>query len=152
SRHRPHQHRAPRVPRSRDRQPRPYRRQGLAPRHPRRTYAQRRPPAHKRPSRQKVPTTCITKMRHDSSVLVSLQDIMDSPPSASALASERRVGFFPTVGGKWFALAVLFSMNLLNYVDRYAFFAVGPQVQEHLRISNLRLGVLNSAFMIVYTL
>jgi MFS family permease len=77
---------------------------------------------------------------------------MDSPISGPALASERRVGFFPTVGGKWFALAVLFSMNLLNYVDRYAFFAVGPQVQEHLRISNLRLGVLNSAFMIVYTL
>ena len=36
----------------------------------------------------------------------------------------------PAIGGKYFALAVLFVMNTLNYVDRYAFFAAGSQIQE----------------------
>jgi MFS family permease len=56
------------------------------------------------------------------------------------------------MGGRYFALAVLFSMNLLNYVDRYTFFAVGTQIQRDLQIGNSRLGVLNASFMIVYTL
>jgi MFS family permease len=43
-------------------------------------------------------------------------------------------------------------MNLLNYVDRYSFFAVGTQIQRDLGIGNFRLGVLNASFMIVYTL
>jgi MFS family permease len=47
---------------------------------------------------------------------------------------------------------VLFSMNLLNYVDRYSFFAVGTQVKHALHIGDFRLGVLNSSFMIVYTI
>jgi MFS transporter, Spinster family, sphingosine-1-phosphate transporter len=58
---------------------------------------------------------------------------------------------FPTVGGKYFALAVLFTMNLLNYVDRYSFFAVGKPIQDELDISNTRFGWLGVAFMIVYT-
>jgi MFS family permease len=56
------------------------------------------------------------------------------------------------VGGSSFALAVLFSMNLLNYVDRYSFFAVGTHVKSTLHIKDFRLGVLNSSFMIVYTI
>ena len=71
---------------------------------------------------------------------------------SSTLASERRTGIFPTIGGKGFALAVLFSMNLLNYVDRYTFFAVGPQIQSDLHIGDARLGWLYSSFMIVYTM
>jgi MFS family permease len=43
-------------------------------------------------------------------------------------------------------------MNLLNYVDRYTFFAVGPQIQHDLHISYSRLGWLFSSFMIVYTM
>ncbi len=39
-----------------------------------------------------------------------------------AIASSHEL---PTIGGKYFALAVLFAMNLLNYVDRYSFFAAG---------------------------
>ena len=38
----------------------------------------------------------------------------------------------PTIGGKYFALAVLFAMNLLNYVDRYSFFAAGSHIQTRL--------------------
>jgi MFS family permease len=49
-------------------------------------------------------------------------------------------------------LLILFSMNLLNYVDRYSFFAVGAQIQRDLHISNRGYGELCAAFMIVYTL
>ncbi len=55
-------------------------------------------------------------------------------------------------GGKYFALAVLFSMNLLNYIDRYSFAAVGKLIQTDLHISNTRYGILYSAFMVVYTI
>ena len=43
-------------------------------------------------------------------------------------------------------------MNLLNYVDRYSFFAVGTHIQNDLKISNQGYGVLSASFMIVYTL
>lgn len=77
---------------------------------------------------------------------------MQSPSSGTAAASTRKPGLVPTVGGSTFALVVLFSMNLLNYVDRYSFFAVGTHVKHALHIGDLRLGVLNSSFMIVYTI
>jgi MFS family permease len=77
---------------------------------------------------------------------------MQSPTTDPVLAPGRPVGLFPTVGGKYFALLVLFSMNLLNYVDRYSFFAVATQVKRDLHISNTRYGILSSSFMIVYTL
>ncbi len=59
------------------------------------------------------------------------------PPSPNRLIcppSPKRAGGLPTIGGKYFALAVLFGMNLLNYVDRYSFFAVGPKIQDALHI------------------
>src|SRR3954470_24335080 len=77
---------------------------------------------------------------------------MQSPSSGPAVASARSFGIFPTVGGSYFALAVLFSMNLLNYIDRYSFFAVGTQVKHALHIGAARLGILNASFMIVYTI
>src|SRR3954470_14516486 len=77
---------------------------------------------------------------------------MQSPTTSSALATEHGAGILPPIGGRYFALAVLFSMNLLNYVDRYSFFAVGTQIQLDLDIRNFRLGILNASFMIVYTL
>lgn len=77
---------------------------------------------------------------------------MQLPLTGLAVAPGRPSRFFPTVGGKYFALAVLFSMNLLNYVDRYSFFAVATQVKRDLHISNTRYGFLSSSFMIVYTL
>jgi MFS family permease len=58
----------------------------------------------------------------------------------------------PTIGGKYFALIVLFVMNTLNYVDRYAFFAAGSHIQHDLHLDDLWFGVLGSAFMIVYTI
>lgn len=77
---------------------------------------------------------------------------MQSPTTDPEFASTRTRGVFPTIGGKYFALAVLFSMNLLNYVDRYSFFAVGTHIKKDLQISNEGYGYLSASFMIVYTL
>ncbi len=77
---------------------------------------------------------------------------MQSPTTDPEFASSKTVPFLPTIGGKYFALAVLFSMNLLNYVDRYSFFAVGTHIKRDLHIGNNGYGYLSSSFMIVYTL
>ncbi|MGO9597398.1 MAG: spinster family MFS transporter [Isosphaeraceae bacterium] len=75
------------------------------------------------------------------------------PSSArSATLSSPGSSLLPTVGGKYFALGVLFVMNLLNYIDRYSFFAVGTQIQRDLAINDQWYGVLGGSFMIVYTI
>lgn len=56
------------------------------------------------------------------------------------------------VRGAGFALIVLFSMNLLNYVDRYVLAAVGPAIQSDLDMGPGPFGWLGSAFIIVYTI
>ena len=43
-------------------------------------------------------------------------------------------------------------MNLLNYIDRYSFFAVGTQIKRDLAIDDKWYGVLGGSFMIVYTI
>jgi MFS family permease len=77
---------------------------------------------------------------------------MSSPGSQSAEALAKKPLKLPTIGGKNFALAVLFTMNLLNYVDRYSFFAAGTHIQKDLHIDDYWFGVLGVSFMIVYTL
>jgi len=58
----------------------------------------------------------------------------------------------PTIGGPLFALAVLFGMNLLNYIDRYSFFAVGVDIKKSFDIDDFWYGILGASFMVVYTL
>jgi MFS family permease len=77
---------------------------------------------------------------------------MQFPTTGPAVAPGRPAGLLPTLGGKYFALAVLFSMNLLNYMDRYSFFAVATQVKKDLTLNNTRYGILSASFMVVYTL
>jgi MFS family permease len=76
---------------------------------------------------------------------------MVSPTSRSVVMTTPRVPT-PTIGGKYFALAILFSMNLLNYVDRYSFFAVGTQIKRDFEIDDFWYSVLGVSFMIVYTI
>jgi MFS transporter, Spinster family, sphingosine-1-phosphate transporter len=76
---------------------------------------------------------------------------MPSPPSDPALDRAIRRSTF-TIASPYFALAVLFSMNLLNYVDRYVFFAAGPKINKELDFDDPQFGVLSVSFMIVYTL
>lgn len=54
--------------------------------------------------------------------------------------------------GAYYALFVLFSMNMLNYMDRYVFYSVGDLVSRDLRFNDLQFGILSSSFMVVYTL
>ena len=54
--------------------------------------------------------------------------------------------------GAGFALAILFSMNLLNYVDRYVFAAVGPAIIKAIGSTKAGYGFLGSSFIIVYTI
>lgn len=77
------------------------------------------------------------------------------PPKSESVetpANAKRAGGLPTFGGKYFALAVLFAMNLLNYVDRYSFFGVAEQIKTEFRIDNFWYSVLGVSFMIVYTI
>ena len=76
---------------------------------------------------------------------------MESPTSRSVVMTTSRTPI-PTIGGKYFALAILFSMNLLNYVDRYSFFAVGTQIKRDFEIDDFWYSVLGVSFMIVYTI
>ena len=77
---------------------------------------------------------------------------MHSPSTQSVVVSSPGSSLLPTIGGKYFALGVLFVMNLLNYIDRYSFFAVGTQIQRDLVIDDRWYGVLGGSFMIVYTI
>jgi MFS transporter, Spinster family, sphingosine-1-phosphate transporter len=75
---------------------------------------------------------------------------MSSPGSQSALA--KRPFQLPTLGGKYTALAVMFTMNLLNYVDRYSFIAAGTHIMGEFHIDDTRFGWVGASFMIVYTI
>jgi MFS family permease len=49
-----------------------------------------------------------------------------------------------------YALALLLTVNLLNYIDRQVLYAVFPLVKSDLNLSDTALGFLGSAFMICY--
>ena len=49
-----------------------------------------------------------------------------------------------------YALALLLSVNLLNYIDRQVLFAVFPLIKSDLQLSDTALGFLGSAFMLSY--
>ena len=51
-----------------------------------------------------------------------------------------------------YVLAVMVGINFLNYMDRYVAAAVGHSVQTELRISDSELGLLGTAFLLVYAL
>src|SRR6185503_6390185 len=55
-----------------------------------------------------------------------------------------------TPGRARYALGVLFTINLFNYIDRQVISGVLPLVQQDLRLSDTGLGWLASAFMILY--
>jgi len=54
--------------------------------------------------------------------------------------------------GAALTLALLFAINLLNYIDRYVLPGVLPLVEKHFGVSKERLGWLAPAFLVVYML
>ena len=51
-----------------------------------------------------------------------------------------------------YALGLLLTVNILNYIDRQVLFAVFPLIKIDLRLSDTALGFLGSAFMLSYML
>lgn len=49
-----------------------------------------------------------------------------------------------------YALGLFLTVNLLNYIDRQVLYAVFPLIKESLQLSDTSLGLLGSAFMVVY--
>jgi predicted MFS family arabinose efflux permease len=49
-----------------------------------------------------------------------------------------------------YALALLLAVNLLNYIDRQALYAVFPLIKADFALSDTALGLLGSAFMLCY--
>lgn len=49
-----------------------------------------------------------------------------------------------------YALGLLFTVNLLNYIDRQVLFAVFPLIKAELSLSDTALGLLGSGFMVSY--
>jgi MFS family permease len=56
----------------------------------------------------------------------------------------------PKLQYSYYALILLFAINLLNYIDRQALFAVFPLIKAELQLSDAALGFLGSAFMLSY--
>jgi MFS family permease len=52
--------------------------------------------------------------------------------------------------GPWFALAVLFGINLMNFFDRQLLGALGEPVRKEFGLSDTALGILGTAFTLVY--
>ena len=77
---------------------------------------------------------------------------MSSSGSQPAKTAAKQPFQLYTIGGKYAALAVLFSMNLLNYVDRYSFIAAGTHIMKEFKIDDTRFGWVGASFMIVYTI
>jgi MFS family permease len=48
------------------------------------------------------------------------------------------------------ALALLFGVNFLNYIDRYVIGAVAPLIQAEFRLQDTQLGLIGSMFMVAY--
>jgi MFS transporter, Spinster family, sphingosine-1-phosphate transporter len=49
-----------------------------------------------------------------------------------------------------FAVALLFGVNFLNYIDRYVIAAVGPLIQREFSLRDTELGLVGSMFMVAY--
>ena len=50
----------------------------------------------------------------------------------------------------WLALALLFGVNFLNYIDRYVIAAVAPLIQKDFALADAQLGLVGSMFMAAY--
>ncbi len=55
-----------------------------------------------------------------------------------------------TRGQARFAVALLFGVNFLNYIDRYVIAAVLPLIQQEFRLDDARAGYVLSMFVLVY--
>jgi MFS family permease len=74
------------------------------------------------------------------------------PLPSSASGGEGFPAAAPVTRTAWLALALLFGVNFLNYIDRQIIFAVQILIQQDFHLTDAQLGTLGSAFMVVYML
>src|SRR5579883_345404 len=51
-----------------------------------------------------------------------------------------------------YALVVMVSINFLNYADRWVASAAAPQIQRDFHLSDFQVGLLGTAFLLVYAI
>jgi len=67
----------------------------------------------------------------------------DQVPMPSAVARAGRYAAY--------VFWLMFVINFLNYLDRWIFTGLSPIIQQDLKIDEFRLGILGSAFLLIYT-
>src|SRR6266487_1785218 len=66
--------------------------------------------------------------------------------------STKNVSSRPSRSQARFAFSILFTINVLNYADRYVLPAILPKVQQDLGLTTIEEGLLGSSFLLVYGL
>src|SRR6266516_4539386 len=60
---------------------------------------------------------------------------------------------FPVARGyARYVLALMFGINLFNYLDRYVAASVAPMVQKELHLTDSQIGLFGTAFLLVYAI
>ncbi len=70
--------------------------------------------------------------------------------TANPTSARSKVSLRPTRGQARFAFTILFTINILNYADRYVLPAILPKIQADLGLTSLEAGLLGSSFLLVY--
>jgi MFS family permease len=73
-------------------------------------------------------------------------------PFAPSVSADLRASRRRTSGYATYAFAIMFSINFLNYMDRYVFTGASPIIGQELGLGLDQLGYIASAFLIVYSL
>src|SRR5438093_3878636 len=68
-----------------------------------------------------------------------------NPPVLSYQAPAQPSGPYP-----WLVVVMLWFVCLFNYADRQAIFSVFPLLRTEMKLSDIQLGIIGSAFMWVY--
>jgi MFS transporter, Spinster family, sphingosine-1-phosphate transporter len=71
------------------------------------------------------------------------------PPITGGVTRRERGSFFSTPAWVFW---LLFSINVVNYLDRLLVVAVGPTIKAEFHLTDRTIGLLGSAFLIVYTI
>lgn len=78
----------------------------------------------------------------------------NAPPSNTNDTNDTKQSANPPISAaySYYALAVFSILNLLNYVDRFIFSALIPNIKSDMKFTDEQIGYLGSAFTIVYTI
>src|SRR5579884_2810355 len=87
-----------------------------------------------------------------SDATVSPQGASPAPAPAPAPASPMPDAARRAARYAAYVFWLMFLINFLNYLDRWIFTGLSLIIQQQLRIDDFQIGLLNSAFLLVYTL